>query len=78
MTDEELFGKIICTGTAVMIAFQAAVHMGVVTAVLPNTGLPLPFVSYGLSSLIANMTAIGLVLRIEKENIKSQSRGYFL
>ena len=75
---EDLFGKIICTGTAVMIAFQSAVHMGVTTAILPNTGLPLPFVSYGLSSLIANMTAIGLVLRIEKENVKSQSRGYFL
>ena len=75
---EDLFGKIICTGTAVMIAFQAAVHMGVTTAVLPNTGLPLPFVSYGLSSLIANLTAIGLVLRVEKENALSQSRGYFL
>ena len=75
---EDMFGKIICTGTAVMIAFQSAVHMGVATAVLPNTGLPLPFVSYGLSSLIANMTAVGLVLRIEKENVTSESRGYFL
>ena len=73
---EDMFGKIVCTGIAIMIAFQSAIHMGVSTAVLPNTGLPLPFVSYGLSSLTANMLGIGLVLRINAENKKIKSRRY--
>ena len=69
---EDMFGKIVCTGIATMIAFQSAIHMGVSTAVLPNTGLPLPFVSYGLSSLTANMMGIGLVLRVNAENKKNK------
>ena len=73
---EDMFGRIVCTGIAIMIAFQSAIHMGVSTAVLPNTGLPLPFVSYGLSSLTANMMGIGLVLRINAENKKIKSRRY--
>ena len=73
---EDMFGRIVCTGIAIMIAFQSAIHMGVSTAVLPNTGLPLPFVSYGLSSLTANMMGIGLVLRINAENKKFKSRRY--
>lgn len=73
---EDMFGRIVCTGIAIMIAFQSAIHMGVSTAVLPNTGLPLPFVSYGLSSLTANMMGIGLVLRINAENRKLKLRRY--
>lgn len=73
---EDMFGKIICIGIATMIGFQSAIHMGVSTAVLPNTGLPLPFVSYGLSSLTVNMVGIGLVLRINAENKKNKSRRY--
>lgn len=73
---EDLFGKLVCVGIATMIAFQSAIHMGVSTAVLPNTGLPLPFVSYGLSSLTANMVGIGLVLRINAENKKNKLRRY--
>lgn len=73
---EDIFGRIVCIGIAIMIAFQSAIHMGVSTAVLPNTGLPLPFVSYGLSSLTANMLGIGLVLRINAENRKLKLRRY--
>lgn len=71
---EDVFGRVICVGSAVMIAFQALVHIGVTIAVLPNTGLPLPFVSYGLSSLTANMAAVGLVLRMEAENRRFRKR----
>jgi len=50
--------------------------MGVCIAVLPNTGLPLPFISYGLSSLTANMAAVGLVLRVNAENYESKVRRF--
>lgn len=58
------FGKMIVGGYIGMIAIQAFVNMGVVTSLLPNTGLPLPFISYGGSSLWANMMGLGLVLNV--------------
>ena len=64
---EDLFSRIICAGIATMIAVQSSIHMGVAIAVLPNTGLPLPFISYGLSSLTANMIGVGLCLRLFTE-----------
>jgi rod shape determining protein RodA len=57
-------GMLIATGTASMFMFQVFVNIGVATAILPNTGLPLPFLSYGLSSLMSSMIAIGIVLNI--------------
>ena len=47
-----------------MIGFQGFVNIGVVTYLLPNTGLPLPFVSYGLTSLISSFIGIGFVLNV--------------
>lgn len=58
-------GRLIAVGVASVIAFQTFVNIGVATQLLPNTGLPLPFISYGLSSLTANMAGIGLVLNID-------------
>ena len=58
-------GRLIATGVAAMIAFHSFVNIGVATNLLPNTGLPLPFISYGLSSLLANMVGIGLVINID-------------
>lgn len=57
-------GKLIATGMAALVCFQSFINIGVATALLPNTGLPLPFLSYGLTSLISNMTGIGVVLNI--------------
>lgn len=57
-------GMLIATGVACMFMFQAFVNIGVTTKILPNTGLPLPFVSYGLSSLVSSMIAIGLVMNV--------------
>ena len=64
------FGKFIVVGYIGMIAMQTFVNMGVVTSLLPNTGLPLPFVSAGGSSLWANMIGLGLVINVgmRKEN----------
>lgn len=57
----DAYGALISYGVATLIAFQALVNIGVNLNVLPATGLTLPFVSYGGSSLLANMVAIGLV-----------------
>jgi rod shape determining protein RodA len=57
----DAYGTLISYGVAILIAFQALVNIGVNLRVMPATGLTLPFVSYGGSSLLANMIAIGLV-----------------
>jgi rod shape determining protein RodA len=57
----DAYGALICYGVATLIAFQALVNLGVNLNLMPATGLTLPFVSYGGSSLVANMIAIGLV-----------------
>ncbi|MGQ9833013.1 MAG: FtsW/RodA/SpoVE family cell cycle protein [Candidatus Villigracilaceae bacterium] len=58
---QEPFGAFIAYGVAVLIAFQATVNIGVNLNLMPATGLTLPFVSYGGSSLVSNMLAVGLV-----------------
>lgn len=60
-----LSGKIICFGVATIVVFQTFINIGVATELLPNTGIPLPFVSYGLSSLVSIYAGIGLVLSVE-------------
>ena len=53
---------------AIIITIQAAVNVGVVLSLLPNTGIPLPFVSSGLSSLVTNIATVGLLLNIGLQN----------
>ena len=60
----DMRGHLVASGVAGIITFQAFVNIGVATGILPNTGLPLPFVSYGLSSLLSNFICIGLVLNV--------------
>ncbi|MBQ7915606.1 MAG: FtsW/RodA/SpoVE family cell cycle protein [Firmicutes bacterium] len=72
---QDLFGKLICVGVATWIAMQSFIHIGVTTAVLPNTGIPLPFMSYGLSSLVSNMAGIGLVMHVYA-GIRTQTTKY--
>jgi rod shape determining protein RodA len=57
----DAFGRLICTGIAGWIFFQCAVNIGMNLNLLPVTGLPLPFVSYGGSSLLTLLAAMGLV-----------------
>ena len=57
----DAFGRLICIGVATLIFFQSFVNLGVNVGLLPVTGTPLPFVSYGGSSLLAFLIAIGLV-----------------
>ncbi len=60
----DLSGKLICIGMASLIGYQAFVNICVVTGLFPNTGLPLPFVSYGLTSLVTLYFGIGFVLNV--------------
>lgn len=61
---KDLQGRLFCCGMATWIGFQSFVNIGVNTGLLPNTGVPLPFVSYGLSSVIAIYIGMGFVLNI--------------
>ena len=59
-----LAGQIVCGGVAALIGIQSFINIGVATAVLPNTGLSLPFVSAGLTSLVCFFMGIGFVLNV--------------
>lgn len=61
---KDLAGRLICGGVAAWIGFQTFFNICVVTGLMPNTGLPLPFVSYGLTSLWSLFMGIGLVLNV--------------
>jgi rod shape determining protein RodA len=60
----ELHGKLYCFGFGIIIAIQSFINISVATMMLPNTGLTLPFVSYGLTSLISLYIGVGIVLNI--------------
>ena len=61
---KDLSGKLICSGMAALVGFQSFVNICVVTGLFPNTGLPLPFVSYGLTSLVTMYFGMGFVLNV--------------
>jgi len=61
------FGLLLATGIVGLLGLQAAVNIGVTTSLLPNKGLPLPFVSYGGSNLVACLFGIGLLLNIYRQ-----------
>lgn len=60
----EFSGTLICCGVAAYIGFQSFVNICVATGLMPNTGIPLPFVSYGMTSLMTLLMAIGFVLNV--------------
>ena len=60
----DLFGRLVCSGVAVWIAFQAFENIGMNLGIMPVTGVPLPFVSYGGTSMFASWLAIGLLLNV--------------
>jgi rod shape determining protein RodA len=69
----DYMGMLIAIGIASMFMFQVFVNLGVATKILPNTGIPLPFLSSGLSSFISGMLAVGLILniRIQPQKVRS-------
>ncbi|MGI6550273.1 MAG: putative lipid II flippase FtsW [Syntrophomonadales bacterium] len=62
----DIFGSLLAAGLTTMITAQAAINLGVVSGSLPVTGIPLPFISFGGSSLIFTMAGVGLLLSISR------------
>lgn len=60
----DLFGTLLASGVVALWAFQIFVNVGMTMGIMPITGIPLPFISYGGSSLITNFVAVGLLLNI--------------
>ena len=72
MRSRDLAGKIICSGVGGLIGFQSFINISVATNMLPNTGVPLPFISYGLTSLVSLYIGIGFVLNVGLQQKKYQ------
>ncbi len=69
MRADDLYGTILAAGLTAMVTTYAFINIAVATATVPTTGLPLPFVSYGGSSLIVNMGAMGILLDMSKRAV---------
>lgn len=63
-------GRMLCTGMAALVTLQVFINVGVATELLPNTGIPLPFISTGLSSLISLFGGMGFVLNVSLQRVR--------
>ena len=61
---EDIHGTLLCTGVLAHLGIQIVLNIAVVTGVIPNTGVTLPFISYGGTALIVTMLEIGVVLSV--------------
>jgi len=64
---KDIFGRLLAIGLTSVIVIPAMLNIGVCTAVLPNTGLPLPFISYGGTNLVFTLLAVGLLVSIHRQ-----------
>jgi cell division protein FtsW len=69
LNSKDRFGTLFGFGLTVILALQAAVNIGVTTSLLPNKGLPLPFISYGGSNLFFSLFSIGILLNIYRQGL---------
>ena len=67
---EDIFGKLLAAGITVAICLQAFINVSVASSMIPATGVPLPFVSYGGTSLFITMCMVGVLLNISKKRIR--------
>ncbi|MBR4725794.1 MAG: FtsW/RodA/SpoVE family cell cycle protein [Lachnospiraceae bacterium] len=69
---KDYLGMMIATGMGALISFQVFINIGVVTSLLPNTGIALPFMSSGLSALLMNLVMVGIILNISLQPKKNE------
>lgn len=69
------FGAVLASGLTCWLAYQALFNMAVITNTLPNTGIPMPFISFGGSALVAELTGIGMLLSISRVSGKGRPQG---
>jgi cell division protein FtsW len=72
---KNLFGFLLGTGITMLVSLQAFINIGVVTSILPNKGLPLPFVSYGGSNLVVMLAGVGLLIGLARQTEEEEGRG---
>lgn len=70
LMSRDTFGTLIAAGIAAMLAFQVFVNIGMTVGIMPVTGIPLPLVSYGGTSMITNWVAVGLLLNVHMRRFK--------
>jgi rod shape determining protein RodA len=70
LLSKDPFGTYLAAGIASMFAIQAFVNIGMTVGIMPITGIPLPFVSYGGTSTLANFVAVGLLLNVHMRRFK--------
>ena len=66
LNSRDTFGLLLALGITLLISLQAAINIGVVTSALPNKGLPLPFISYGGSNLLAMFAGLGILFSVAR------------
>ena len=66
MKAPDMFGSLIAVGITSMVGLQAIINIAVVTSSMPNTGMPLPFFSYGGTSLLILLASVGVLLNISR------------
>ena len=69
-TCNDNFGMLLATGIGTMFAFEVLINVGMTIGIMPVTGIPLPFLSYGVSALTTNMLSIGILLNIARQRTK--------
>lgn len=71
---KDLAAKLIITGVIAVITYQTFINVGVATGIVPNTGIPLPFISAGLSSLWTMLVSMGIILNISMQRKSKETR----
>ncbi|TMF45971.1 MAG: hypothetical protein E6I24_09140, partial [Chloroflexi bacterium] len=66
----DAFGSLLACGVTTWVAFQALINIAAVTVTLPTTGIPLPFISYGGSSLAISLAAVGILVNVSTQSEK--------
>ena len=74
LNSSDNYGKILALGATLIILVQVLINMNVVTGLFPTTGITLPFISYGGSSLITSMFCVGILMNVHKNNLERRGR----